>query len=506
MISGYATPAGTQDYFKNFPAVQTNQHAKSGLICSQAGFGSYRTVLDDIIHTQALTQSLRNGINLIDTSSNYGDGKSEELIGSVIGNQIAAGRLTREQVIVVTKGGYLQGENYAISQARTAEGKPWLDLVRYSQGLEHCIHPEFLEDQLDRSLARLKLETVDVFLLHNPEYFLGWAKKNDIDLEEARVEYYNRIEMAFKYLETEVAKGRIKRYGISSNSFPNYPDSYDFTSLERVIEIAESISADHHFEVIQFPMNLLETEPATAINQSNGRTLLDLAIEKGLMGLVNRPLNGVVGSNLIRLAKLPMVKGNPDPDEAEAWIEKLTEIEGRLQQAIFSIPDEQVPFRTKQEFAATTAGGRLLSQRWEGFGTFSNWKDIRSGYLEPRANFAIRFLNTRPELPEHAIPWIVEYKEILENTLDTISAVYRAQESGMLTTIKLNAETADDAWRGGQTLSQTAVRALRSTAGVSCVLVGLRQSKYVDDILTEINQPVEVKKRPMSWANLAKQI
>ena len=504
MISGYATKSGTANYFKAFPTVQTN--TINDLTCAQAGFGSYRTVLNDVVHQQALAQSLRSGINLIDTSSNYGDGASEELIGSVIGDQIAAGRLSRDQIIVVTKGGYLQGENYAISQARTAEGKPWLDLVRYSQGLEHCIHPEFLKDQLDRSLSRLGLETADVFLLHNPEYFLGWAKKADIEVAEARAEYYQRIKQAFKYLETEVKSGRIKRYGISSNSFPNYPDSYDFTSLEKVLEVAESVSADHHFKVIQFPMNLLETGPATAINQSNGRTLLDLAHEKGLMTLINRPLNGVVGNNLIRLAKLPMVKGNPDPDEAEGWIEKLTEIEGRLQQAMFSIPDEKVPFRTKQEFAATTAGGRLLKQRWEGFGTFSNWKDIRSGYLEPRANFAIQFLNNRPELPQEAVPWILEYKEILENTLDTISAVYRAQEAGMLTTIKMNSETADDAWRGGKTLSQTAVRALRSTAGVSCVLVGMRQSKYVDDVLTEISQPIEIKKRPMSWANLAKQI
>ena len=51
-------------------------------------------------------------------------------------------------------------------------------MVEYADGLWHCIHPDWLADQLTRSLDRLGLETLDLLLLHNPEYFLADAAKS----------------------------------------------------------------------------------------------------------------------------------------------------------------------------------------------------------------------------------------------------------------------------------------------------------------------------------------
>ena len=50
----------------------------TGLFCSPAGFGGYRIHLSIEEHREALKQAIKNGINLIDTSSNYADGSSEE--------------------------------------------------------------------------------------------------------------------------------------------------------------------------------------------------------------------------------------------------------------------------------------------------------------------------------------------------------------------------------------------------------------------------------------------
>jgi aryl-alcohol dehydrogenase-like predicted oxidoreductase len=166
---------------------------------------------------------LCEGINLIDTSSNYADGGSESLVGEVLENLIASGKRSREKIVVVSKVGYLQGQNYELSRERKQEGRPFPELVEYGEGLEHCIHPEFLKDQLNRSLERLKLKTLDFYLLHNPEYYLEWAQKNGHALEAARSEYYRRIRNAFEYLEEEVGRGRIRYYGISSNTFRRPP-------------------------------------------------------------------------------------------------------------------------------------------------------------------------------------------------------------------------------------------------------------------------------------------
>ena len=133
----------------------------TGLYCHPFGFGCYRVVNGNAGHEAALRHYLDLGGNLIDTSANYGDGASEELVAKVLANY------PREKVIVVTKGGYIQGQNMAL-----AEQRPFPEVVHYGSGIWHCIHPEFLETQIELSLARLKQDHVDVYLLHNPEYFL----------------------------------------------------------------------------------------------------------------------------------------------------------------------------------------------------------------------------------------------------------------------------------------------------------------------------------------------
>lgn len=52
----------------------------------------------------------------------------------------------------------------------------------------HCIHPDFLADQWTRSAERLGLETIDIYLLHNPVHFLsdsGVKKRNSESSREA---------------------------------------------------------------------------------------------------------------------------------------------------------------------------------------------------------------------------------------------------------------------------------------------------------------------------------
>jgi aryl-alcohol dehydrogenase-like predicted oxidoreductase len=163
MIEGFATADATDVHAKRFNTVQYATLGRTGLHCSQAGFGGYRIADGIDSHFKALHLALESGLNLIDTSANYADGESETLVGKVLTETIRSGALNRDAVIVVTKGGYLQGRNYALSQARKDQGRPFPDLVPYADGLEHCIHPEFLEDQLTRSLKRLNLTTIDFF-------------------------------------------------------------------------------------------------------------------------------------------------------------------------------------------------------------------------------------------------------------------------------------------------------------------------------------------------------
>ncbi|UCD82877.1 MAG: aldo/keto reductase, partial [Desulfobacterales bacterium] len=310
MIPGYATQKATEAHGQKHP-LACSRLGMTRLTASQAGFGCYRISVGVAHHEKALRRALQEGINLIDTSANYADGGSESLVGQVLGNLIDKGDLARDEVVVVSKVGYLQGQNFALSRERRQQGRPFPELVEYAEGLEHCIHPEFLQDQLQRSLERLHLETLDFYLLHNPEYYLEWAHQRGHALESARAEYYRRIQNAFEYLEDEVAQGRIRWYGVSSNTFVTAADQPDFTCLETIWQIAESVHPAHHFRLVQLPFNLLEPGAVLENNQPGGGSVLDFAQKKGLAVLVNRPLNAFYNNQLVRLADIPQVEIQP---------------------------------------------------------------------------------------------------------------------------------------------------------------------------------------------------
>ncbi|MGD8925186.1 MAG: aldo/keto reductase, partial [Syntrophobacterales bacterium] len=138
MIEGFATPEATESDTKKYSTYHYGELNGTGLLVSQAGFGCYRADISLPTHKEALRAALLGGINLIDTSSNYGDGGSEKLVGVVLQELISSGDLRREWVVVVSKVGYLQGQNYQLSQERKRKGDPFKELVLYAEGLEHC--------------------------------------------------------------------------------------------------------------------------------------------------------------------------------------------------------------------------------------------------------------------------------------------------------------------------------------------------------------------------------
>ncbi|MFQ5657229.1 MAG: aldo/keto reductase, partial [Candidatus Methylomirabilales bacterium] len=248
-LPGSATSTDTRAYASRFTAGGYVPLGSTGLTTSKVGFGGYRVDDETREHQEALKKALRAGCNLIDTSTNYTDGGSERCVGSVLGTLVGAGELRREEVIVVSKIGYVQGTNLSLVQEREAAGQPFPEMVKYMDGCWHCIHPEFLRGQLQRSLGRLQLETLDVCLLHNPEYFFSDAmKRGRGPLEKLREEFYQRLRDAFTFFESQVVEGTIRWYGVSSNTAVSPASDPEATSLSRMLAAArEAGGADHHF-------------------------------------------------------------------------------------------------------------------------------------------------------------------------------------------------------------------------------------------------------------------
>jgi hypothetical protein len=375
--------------------------------------------------------------------------------------------------------------------------------VDYGEGLEHCIHPEFLRDQLNRSLERLKLETLDFYLLHNPEYYLEWAGQKGHALKPARAEYYRRIQNAFEYLEEEVERGRIRHYGISSNTFPVAADQPDFTCLEAIWQRAKSISASHHFKLVQMPFNLMEPGAVLENNQPNGAGVLEFAQKKGLGVLINRPLNAFYNNQLVRLADVPACVRQPK-DEIVRKIQFLSKSEKSLWMKI--LPTLNVPPGLRARIKEQMAIGDTLKHHWLTLGSYERWRQVKSGNLQPRVQGVLDFLEPYVDRNEDLSRWMISHRKRLEEAFVAVASIYAGDAARRADRIRRAVTAADRDWSGERTLSQTAVRAVRSTRGVSCVLVGMRRKTYVTDILDELRLPATQKDRSKSWRALTEEM
>ena len=499
MISGHATPEGTTAFSRQHAPVAFSNLGETGLIISQAGFGGYRVAAGIKQHETALRHALDGGINLIDTSSNYTDGASETLIGQVLEDMIASGRISRQQVIVVSKVGYLQGQNLELSQQRKREGRPFQELVEPMQGLEHCIHPEFIADQLTRSLERLKLRTLDGYLLHNPEYYLGLAHKQGVKPETARKEYYRRIHQAFHHLENEVKNGRIRFYGISSNTFPSKTDDPEFTCLAEVWKIAESISPDHHFRLIQLPFNLLETGAALARNQPGGQTVLEFARKTKLGVLINRPLNAFTGNQMLRLADINEPRRMDDKTVIQS-IRAVGLSETRLWLRI--LPQLDIPSGIQVRIKEQLAIGDTLKHYWKNFVSYERWRMVKNTNFHPRIQGVMDFLKPHAGDSPDLSSWIADHSACLENAYQAVGSIYADQAAREIKRLRAAVSKAAPEWSDAESISRMAIRAVRSTSGVSTVLVGMRREAYVNEVLDELRFSVERAERREIWERL----
>ncbi|KAF9934726.1 hypothetical protein FBU30_000584 [Linnemannia zychae] len=211
---------------------------------SRLGIGTYRLALGVPEHERILYKALerqkdpRLNINLIDTSSNYTNGRSEQLIGKVLSNP-HHNTLRRDEITIATKFGYIQNENMRLFYEGVFQKIPPEEIVEYSRECFHSIHPEFMRDQLTRSLERLKTKYVDILFIHNPEYYLmANIKGTEENVKKHQQILLDRLQLLFESLEREIELGRIRSYGISSNSFSLKPSHAHFLPYQDLVKMA----------------------------------------------------------------------------------------------------------------------------------------------------------------------------------------------------------------------------------------------------------------------------
>jgi aryl-alcohol dehydrogenase-like predicted oxidoreductase len=295
MLSGHATAEGTSRYRDRFPALRDASHFRrpehapgaGQLWLSSVGIGTYLGEPDDATdqsYSEAIGSALGSGINLIDTAINYRHQRSERNIGTALQQAIGSGKLSRDEVLVCTKAGYLSFDGSMPSDPRGYFLREYvetgiLDPEQLAGGM-HCMAPAYLENQIERSRRNLGLEVIDVFYLHNPESQL---------VDVSRSVFHQRLKDAFAMLERQIKAGKLRYYGLATwGAFRVAEDARDSINLFEVVETAREVAGEqHHFRFVQLPFNLAMPEAHALANQGFGKhkemSLLSAATHLGIV-------------------------------------------------------------------------------------------------------------------------------------------------------------------------------------------------------------------------------
>jgi aryl-alcohol dehydrogenase-like predicted oxidoreductase len=147
---------------------------------NRMGYGAMRIVGPQIFgrpedpqnSIRVLQRAVELGINFIDTADQYGPFTSEQLVAEAL-------HPYRENVIIGTKGGLVRFG-------------PWGDI-------NNDASPQHLQDALDGSLRRLKLERIDLYQLH-------------------RIDPKVPAHISFEFLARAQQQGKIRHLGLSEVS------------------------------------------------------------------------------------------------------------------------------------------------------------------------------------------------------------------------------------------------------------------------------------------------
>jgi aryl-alcohol dehydrogenase-like predicted oxidoreductase len=208
-------------------------------------------------------------MNVIDTAINYRSMKSEKNIGHALKRLIDDQIISRNQVFISTKNGYITNDG----------DYPTIDVLEYmhkmyiSQGVidskdissgYNVLNPNYIRKCIDKSLINMQLDTIDLVYIHNA--YESWSE------DVTRYEFDEMIQKVFQVYEEYRLKSRIKYYGMATWTCFRLPEKErGYLSLEEMVKIAENVGGkDHGFRFIQLPYNLAYREAFLLRNQSVG--------------------------------------------------------------------------------------------------------------------------------------------------------------------------------------------------------------------------------------------
>ena len=150
--------------------------------------------VDDSQSIRVVEEAIEKGVTIIDTAPVYGGGRSEEVVGRAIKGKSG-------KVAIATKCG----------------------LEQKGSSIKPNLSAPFIREELENSLRRLGIETIDLYQCH-------WPDENTPEEE------------TFSQLSQLIKEGKIKHIGVSN---------YDNAQLERALNVAPIVSSQVHYSLFK---------------------------------------------------------------------------------------------------------------------------------------------------------------------------------------------------------------------------------------------------------------
>jgi aryl-alcohol dehydrogenase-like predicted oxidoreductase len=276
-VDGFADTEGTKEFVNravhSHDIVPNHFRPRDGIFLSSIGIGTYLgdpTVQHDELIEKAIYDSVRSGaVNVLDTAINYRYMKSEKCIGRALSRLIDDNVISRNQVFVCTKNGYITND----ADYPSVDVMEYIQKMFISPGLiqagdissgYNILNPNYIARCIDKSLMNMRLKTIDLVYIHNA--FESWNQ------DVSRSEFNHMIADVFRTYERYRTDNKIRYYGMATWSCFRVPrDSNEYLSLEDMVNIAEEAGGKNHgFKFIQLPYNLAYSEAIFLKNQNVG--------------------------------------------------------------------------------------------------------------------------------------------------------------------------------------------------------------------------------------------
>lgn len=160
----------------------------------EANVGQYQWTLDYDSSKKIIDEAIKLGINYFDTSNNYSNGTSEQFLGKTIKEY------DRSKLVIESKCYFNEGK----------------------------LSPEAIHRELSKSLNNLQTDYLDIYVMH-------------------RYDYDTKVEDTLLALKEELAKGRIRYYGLSA-MYASQFEEYCLKAKE--LDMPLPLTLQNHYNLI----------------------------------------------------------------------------------------------------------------------------------------------------------------------------------------------------------------------------------------------------------------